>query len=134
MGLRKSLKLLDKHDGLCDSLPDPGSYGPDYYNQRFEKVDQQRKPTKRYAKDTEEAIARMRSKWEEYGYSYDLLQLANLDAAQILQICGYRSRSNHPKSHIWAFHQLYALDVQQVYGKEGQQYGDILADTEPIIQ
>ena len=56
--------LLREHypDGIYDSSADPISYGPEYYNQRFEDVDQQRKPTKQYAKDTEEAISRMQCK------------------------------------------------------------------------
>ena len=71
MGLRKPLELpsglLPKQppSGFANNPSDPVSYGFDYYNQRFEDIDQQRKPMKRYAKDTEEAIARMQYKWNE---------------------------------------------------------------------
>lgn len=61
------LGLLGKQHpkGHSDNSVDPTSRGPEYYSQRFEEVGQQRKPTKRYAKDTEEAIARMQGKWKE---------------------------------------------------------------------
>ena len=68
MGLRKPIGLLpgllpeQPPSGLSNSPSDPTSYGPDYYNQHFEDIDQQRKPTKRYTKNTEEAIARMQCK------------------------------------------------------------------------
>ena len=88
MGPRKPLASLGKrHCGeLSDGRSDPTSYGPEYYNQRFEELDQKRKPTKRYAKDTEEAIARMQGKWAEDGRpitsQFDLLSII-----QVLPVC-----------------------------------------------
>ena len=67
MGLRKPPRPTGKQHPRkdCDRAPDPTSHGPEYYNERFERVDQQRKPTKWYAEDTEKAIERMQCKWQQ---------------------------------------------------------------------
>ena len=54
-----------KAEGASDDSPGPRLSTREYYNQRYDKIDQHRGSTTTYADDTKGAIARMERLWRE---------------------------------------------------------------------